>query len=118
MNSLEFINQNIFECKNHIEYLEIKIIEDKKYPSLVKPHKEQIENLKPILNHLQKIKRELIVIQILKDRLFDNERVELQKLWYDGEEEYHYFLVFTENYEIELVDENQYNAIKEWLEAK
>ena len=59
MNSLEFIKQNIFECKNHIEHLKIKIIEDEKYTTLAKYHKERIEELKTILNHLQQIKAEL-----------------------------------------------------------
>lgn len=71
MNSLEFINQNIFECKNHIEHLEIKIIEDKKYPSLVKYHKERIEELKPILKQLQQIKTVLEAWEISKTKQVD-----------------------------------------------
>ncbi len=59
MNSLEFIKQNIFEFKNHIADLEIKIAEDKRYSTLAKYHKERIEELKTILNHLQQIKTEL-----------------------------------------------------------
>ena len=66
MTSLEFINQNIFECKNHIEHLETQIIEDKKYPSLVKAHKERIEELKPILKQLQQIKSVLEAWEICK----------------------------------------------------
>lgn len=68
MNSLEFINQNILDCKNHIVYLENKIIEDIKYPSFVKCHKEQIEELKPILQQLEQIKAELEEYQKLKDK--------------------------------------------------
>ena len=79
MNNLEFINQNIFECENRIEHLEIKIIEDKKYPSLVKSHKECIEELKPILKHLEQIKnileawKELNELFIIKPYYQDKE---------------------------------------------
>lgn len=61
----EFINQNIFECKNHIQHLNNKINECKEYPSFVKSHKERIEELKPILQQLEQIKSELDVLQIL-----------------------------------------------------
>lgn len=69
MTSLEFINQNIFECKNHIEHLENKIIEDKKYPSFVKCHKERIEELKPILKVLEQIKTELEAWEAIKKHI-------------------------------------------------
>lgn len=73
MNSLEFINQNIFECKNYIEHLENKIIEDKKYPSLVKDHKERIEEIKPILNHLQQIKSELEAWEVVQGTIVEGQ---------------------------------------------
>ena len=81
MNSLEFIKQNIFELKNHIEHLEIKIIEDKKYPSFVKCHKERIEELKPILNILQQIKAELEAWEVVKDKISIT-------VYYDNEQDY------------------------------
>lgn len=64
--TIEFIKQNIFDCKNHIEHLEIKIIEDEKYSTLVKNHKERIEELKSILNLLQQIKAELEAWEVVK----------------------------------------------------
>lgn len=64
--TIEFIKINIFECKNHIQYLNNKINEDKKYPSFVKCHKEQIENLKPILQTLEQIKCELEAWEVVK----------------------------------------------------
>ena len=70
MNSLEFIKQNIFDCKNHIEHLEIEIIENEKYSTLVKKHKERIEELKPILNILQQIKVELEAWEVVADKIF------------------------------------------------
>lgn len=69
MNSLEFIKQNIFECKNHIANLEIKITEDERYSTLVKYHKERIEELKHILNLLQQIKTELEAWEVAKKYL-------------------------------------------------
>lgn len=57
--TIEFIEQNIFECKNHIQHLNNKINEDKKHPILVKYHKERIAELKPILQNLEQIKCEL-----------------------------------------------------------
>ena len=41
MNSLEWINEQIKECKQAIQQLKIKIDEDKKYPSFIKCHKER-----------------------------------------------------------------------------
>lgn len=64
--TIEFVEQNIFECKNHIQCLNSKINEDKKYPSLVKCHKERIEELKPILQNLEQIKCELEAWEIIK----------------------------------------------------
>ena len=81
MNSLEFIKQNIFECKNHIEHLKIKIIEDEKYSTLAKYHKERIEELKPILNHLQQIKAELEAWEVVKDKISIT-------VYYDNEQDY------------------------------
>lgn len=59
MNSLEWINGQIEECKQSIQQSEIRIDEDKKYPSFVKCHKERIEELKQILKVLEQIKTEL-----------------------------------------------------------
>ena len=61
----------------------------------------------------QKLKE---AINILKDRLIDYQGMKFQKRWYDGEEEYHYFLVFDENCEIELVDKKQFYLLKEVFE--
>lgn len=63
--TIEFIDQNIFESKNHIQHLNNKINEYKEYPSFVKSYKEEIENLKPIVQILEQIKSELDVLQIL-----------------------------------------------------
>lgn len=95
MNSLEFINQNIFDCKNHIKYLENKIIEDKKYPSLVKSHRERIEDLKPILQQLEQIKSELEAWYVLKPDLEHTENdlgeheIELRVFYTDADVEQH-----------------------------
>lgn len=67
MTDLEFINQNICDTKNYIKHLEIKIIEDKKYPSFVKDHQERIEELKPILKHLEQIKAKLEAWEVVED---------------------------------------------------
>ena len=75
MNSLEFIKQNIFEFKNHIEHLEIEIIEDEKNPTLAKYHKERIEELKPILNHLQQIKTELEAWEVVKPNIVEEDNI-------------------------------------------
>ena len=77
------------------------------------PAKEDFEIIKKDLERLEKLEK---VIKILKDRLIDYQGMEFQKCWYDGEEEYHYFLVFDENFEIELVDENQFKFLKEVFE--
>lgn len=69
MTNLEFLNQNIIECEKHIEHLETQIIEDKKYPSFVKAHKERIKELKLILKHLQQIKSVLEVWEVVENRL-------------------------------------------------
>lgn len=71
MNNLEWINEQIKKSDKEIEYLEIKIIEDKKYPTLVEFHKERIEELKPILNHLLQIKTILEAWEIAKAKEID-----------------------------------------------
>lgn len=67
--TIEFINQNIFECKDHIQHLNNKINEYKEYPSFVKSHKEQIENLEPILQILEQIKSELEAWEVCKNKM-------------------------------------------------
>ena len=67
MNSLEWINRQIKECKQSIKQSEIRINEYKKYPSWVKGHKEQIEELKPILKVLEQIKTELEAWEVVKE---------------------------------------------------
>ena len=74
MTDLEFINQNICDCKDYIKKLEIKIIEDKKYPSFVKEHQERIEELKPILKHLETIKAKLEAWESIKPYLVVEKR--------------------------------------------
>ena len=69
MNSLEFIKQNIFEFKNHIADLEIKITEDERYSTLAKYHKKRIEELKTILNLLQQVKSDLEAWEVVKKHL-------------------------------------------------
>lgn len=59
MNSLEWINKQIEECKQAIQQLKIRIDEDKNYPSFIKCHNERLKELKPILQTLQQIKTEL-----------------------------------------------------------
>lgn len=77
--TIEFVKDNIFECKNHIQYLGSKINEDKKYPSLVKSHKEQIENLKQILQCLDQINLELKALEIVKSSINLSENREYYK---------------------------------------
>lgn len=117
MNSLEFIEKII---KN----IETALAEDKRVYQLylsknnidknkiLKNLDENIKHREQELQTLQQIKTELETLEILKDRLVDYQGMTLQKRWYDGEEEWHYFLVFDENFEIELVDEYQYETIK------
>lgn len=69
MNSLEWINGQIEECKQSIQQSEIRIDEDKKYPSFVKCHKERIEELKPILKVLEQIKTELEAWEAIKKHI-------------------------------------------------
>lgn len=69
MNSLKWINGQIEECKQSIQQSEIIIDEDKKYPSLVKCHKERIEELKPILKVLEQIKAKLEAWEVVKNCL-------------------------------------------------
>lgn len=65
--TIEFVEQNICECKKHIQYLNDKINEYKKYPSFVKDYKERIEELKPILQNLEQIKCELEAWEVVKE---------------------------------------------------
>lgn len=81
MNSLEWINGQIEECKQSIQQSEIRIDEDKKYPSFVKCHKERIEELKPILNNLQQIKQDLEAWEVVKDKISIT-------VYYDNEQDY------------------------------
>lgn len=69
MSNLEFINEQIEECKQSIQQSKIRIDEDKKYPSLVKCHKERIEELKLILKRLEQIKTILEAWEVVKDKI-------------------------------------------------
>lgn len=91
MNSLEFINQNICDTKNYIKHLEIKIIEDKIYPSFVKSHKERIEEIKPILKHLETIKAKLEAWEVVKECIIDSNGVYLLRIDSDDEDDIEYY---------------------------
>lgn len=79
MNSLEFINQQIEEIKKAIKQSKLRIEEFKKYPSLVKGHKERIEELKPILKHLEQIKSVLEVWKVCKQNAHINKYEDINK---------------------------------------
>lgn len=66
MNNLEWINKQIEECNKIIENLKMRIIEDKKYPSLVKAHMGEIENITQSKQRFEQIKTELIEYNEIK----------------------------------------------------
>lgn len=66
MNSLEWINEQIEECKKTIICLNIRIIEDSKYPSLVKTHNERIEDITQLKQRFEQIKTELEAWEVCK----------------------------------------------------
>ena len=69
MNNLEWINEQIEECKQSIKECKKRIREDKEYPSLVKCHQTNLEELTMFNKHLNQIKTELEAWKVVKPNI-------------------------------------------------
>ena len=114
MTELEFIEKliNDVDLAIKLRKIDMSVYEALDDTEEIENNKHCLRMLGEYLTHFQQIKTKLEAFEILKDRLIDYQGVELQKRWYDAEEDYHYFLVFDKNLELEFVDEHQYEKVK------